>query len=145
MPLAQKMKHLDLPGLILFIPGVLMLLLAVQWGGNRFPWKYATIIGLFVGLGLIIVLFGAWQWHQQDEASIPPRIIGNRTIIFSAIVSFFGFGSMNIISYYIPIWFQVIKHESPLQSGIRLLPMVLGSLIMLIISGGIGKSPSEQT
>jgi hypothetical protein len=148
MPLAQKMKHLDLPGLAIFIPGVLMLLLAVQWGGNRFAWKSATIIGLFVGAGLMIILFGAWQVCQGDEASIPPRIIANRTIIFSATTSFLGMGAMNIVMYYIPIWFQVVKGESPLKSGVRLLPMVLASLVMSILSGGLGKSssysPSEQ-
>jgi Fungal trichothecene efflux pump (TRI12) len=142
LPLAQKMKHLDLPGLVLFIPGVLMTLLAVQWGGNKFAWKSATIIGLFVGSALMIALFGAWQWHQQDEASIPPRIIGNRTVIFSAIVSFLGLGCVNLVAYYIPIWFQVIKDETPLKSGVRLLPMVLGNVIMSILSGGLGKYPS---
>lgn len=143
LPLAQKLKHLDLPGLALFIPGVLMLLLAVQWGGNRFAWKSATIIGLFIGFGIMMIIFGFWQWHEQEEASIPPRIIGNRTIIFAATTSFLGLGAMNVLTYYVPIWFQVIKDESPLKSGIRLLPMVLGSLVMSIISGGLGELTSS--
>jgi hypothetical protein len=138
LPLIQKIKHLDLPGLLLFVPAVVMLLLALQWGGNRNPWKSATTIGLFVGFALMIVLFAAWQWHQQDEASIPPRIMRQRSVYSAAAIVFFGLGSVQIIGYYIPMWFQVIKGVSPVGSGIRFLPMVLGNFVGAILFGGLG-------
>jgi hypothetical protein len=138
LPFSQKIKHLDLPGLGLFVPGVVMLLLALQWGGNRNPWKSATTIGLIIGFVIMIILFAAWQWHQQDDASIPPRIIGQRSMYAAAAVVFFGLGSVQIIAYYIPMWFQVIKGVSPVESGIRFLPMVLGNFVGSIMFGGLG-------
>ena len=39
--------------------------------------------------------------------------------------------------YYIPFWHQVIRDATPIESGIRLLPFVLGLLLTLIISGGL--------
>jgi MFS family permease len=93
LPLAQKAKHLDLLGLLLFIPAVVMLLLALQWGGNAHAWKSATVIGLIVGFTLLITLFGLWQWHQNEEASIPLRVLGQRNVYSAAAMVFFGLGS----------------------------------------------------
>ena len=138
LPFLQKIKHLDLPGLGLFVPGVVMLLLALQWGGKRNPWKSATIIGLIIGFVLMICLFAVWEWHQQDEASIPPRIMGQRSVYSAAAIVFFGLGSVQIIGYYIPMWFQVIKGVSPVGSGIRFLPLVLGNFVGSILFGGLG-------
>ena len=138
--LTHKIKHLDLPGLALFIPAVVMVLLAVQWGGTTHAWKSATIIGLFVGFGVLICLFAAWQWFLKDEASIPPRIMCQRSVYSAAVVVFMGMGSVQLIAYYLPMWFQVIKNDTPLESGIRFLFSVLGGLLGSIIPGGLGKN-----
>lgn len=138
LPFVQKIKHLDLPGLGLFVPGVVMLLLALQWGGKRNPWKSATIIGLIIGFVIMICLFAVWEWNQQNEASIPPRIMGQRSVYSAAVIVFFGLGSVQIIGYYIPMWFQVIKGVSPVGSGIRFLPLVLGNFVGSILFGGLG-------
>lgn len=137
LPTIEKFKHLDLQGLALFVPSVVMLLLAVQWGGNKYPWKSAAIIGLIFGFAILMTLFAIWQWRQQDEASIPPRIVGQRSVFSAAAVVFFGLGSVQVMAYYIPMWFQVINDNSPVKSGIRFLPAVLGNLVMSIVAGGL--------
>jgi MFS family permease len=139
LPLSQKLPHLDLPGLLLFIPAVVMLLLAVQWGGNKYPWKSATVIGLIIGFAGLIGIFGYWQWRQGDDASIPFRVAGKRSVYSSVLMSFFGLGSVQLIAYYLPMYFQVIKDDTPVKSGIRFLPSVLGNLVSSILTGGLGK------
>ena len=88
------MRLLDLPGLVLFIPAVVMLFLALQWGGHSHSWKSATIIGLIVGFGIMIILFALWQWHQKDNASIPFRIFTQRSVYSAAATLFFGLGAV---------------------------------------------------
>lgn len=144
IPFFEKLKHLDLPGLLIFMPAVIMLLLALQWGGHTYAWKSATIIGLIIGFGIMMIMFAAWQWHQQDEASIPPRIMGQRNVYSAAGMVFFGLGAVQLQAYYLPVWFQVIEDATPVQSGIRFLPTVLGNFFMAIVSGGLGEFPPPK-
>lgn len=137
-PITEKLAKLDLPGFAIFLPAILMLLLAIQWGGNQYPWKSATIIGLLCGCIGTLVVFGAWQWHQGDVASIPPRIILQRNILSGALVISCIMGSIQLIAYYLPVWFQVSKGVSPTKSGIMLLPAIISNSLMSMISGVLG-------
>lgn len=140
MPLTEKFRHLDLPGFLLFVPAVIMLLLALQWGGEKYAWKSAAIIGLLCGFAALTPIFCLWQHHEQDEASIPPSIFMQRTVFSSAILGWFAFGGLQLITYYLPIWFQVILGVSPTRSGVYYLPSVLGDIVASILGGVFGKS-----
>ena len=132
-PLIERAKKLDLVGAFLFAPSIIMALLALQWGGNQYPWRSATIIGLFCGFGGLLLVFVAWQMHKGDDAMIPLRLLGRRTIISTSLTSMCVFGSLFVIIYYIPEWFQVIKGASPIKSGVMnialFVPQIIGSIV----------------
>lgn len=93
------------------------------------------IISLFVIASLLLIVFVAIQFWKKENATVPPRIISQRSMAFG---SWFGFalgGSFFILIYFIPIWFQAIKGTSAVGSGIRNLPMIMGLVIMSILSG----------
>ncbi len=138
----EKFKHLDLPGFALFVPAVIMLLLALQWGGEKYAWRSATIIGLFCGFAVLVPIFCLWQKHEQDEASIPPSIFMQRTVFSSAILGWFAFGGLQLVTYYLPLWFQVILGASPTRSGVYYLPSVLGDIVASVLGGVLGKKLS---
>jgi len=117
------------------MPTVLMILLAVQWGGHSYAWGSSTIIGLFVGFALLLALFCVWQWRQKDEASIPPRIFLQRSVWTGSAILFFGLGTVTLSGYYLPMWFQVVLGDTPIESGVRFLPTVLANFVMSIVSG----------
>lgn len=135
IPLKEKIDNLDLPGFVLFAPTVVMLLLALNWGGTVYPWKSAKIIGLICGAAGLAVIFVLWEWHQKDKACIPPSIFRNRTVCVSLAIGVMIFGGMQVVIYMTPIWFQVILGVSPTQSGINLFPTVGGNIIMSVVCG----------
>lgn len=96
---SRKVQNLDLPGILLFVPAVVMLLLALQWGGHSYSWNSATIIGLFIGFGVMMILFGLWQWHEQENASIPLRILNQRNVYSTAFMSFLGLGAATYVLF----------------------------------------------
>ena len=48
LPLKQKLSQLDFWGTSALVPGIVCLLLALQWGGNAKPWNSADVIAVSI-------------------------------------------------------------------------------------------------
>ena len=134
-PWRQQVEQLDPIGTVVFIAGIICLLLALQWGGSTYPWHSGRIIALLVLFVVLISVFIAVQIWKKETATVPPRIVKNRSIIAGMWSQFCTGSSMMIIIYYLPIWFQAIKDVDAYKSGIDLLPLIL-SLVIASISTG---------
>ncbi|KUL90987.1 hypothetical protein ZTR_00844 [Talaromyces verruculosus] len=137
----QKIQQLDLIGCALFIPSTIMVMLALEWGGERYAWNSATIIGLFVGFAVEIIVFVLWEIRTGDQAMIPFSLLGYQSVIFSILFAFFFMGSFVIPVYYLPEWFQVIKGASPIRSGVMLLPSICTQIAGSLLSGVLAHMP----
>ncbi|KAF2235510.1 MFS general substrate transporter [Viridothelium virens] len=137
LPLHQKLNHMDPLGCLFFIAAVCCLLLAFQWGGQSKSWQSSTIIGLFIGFGLLSAVFGYLQWKRGDMATIPLRILRQRSILTGGGVLFFVGASCYIDSFYIPFWYQSVQGVSAITSGVRLISFALPQIIGLIVTGAL--------
>ncbi|KAJ7213234.1 major facilitator superfamily transporter [Mycena rebaudengoi] len=137
MTLMQRINLFDPWGTLVFIPAIVSLLLALQWGGTKYDWNNGRIIGLFVSFGVLFSIFIGIQIWKQDAATVPPRILKHRSIMAGAWYSLCMGASFFILVFYIPIWFQAIKGVSAVQSGIRNLPMILALVLASLVAGGI--------
>ncbi|KAL9480906.1 hypothetical protein ACSS6W_005692 [Trichoderma asperelloides] len=136
-PIARRIRALDLIGASLFIPAILMALLALQWGGSTYAWKSATIIGLFLGFGGLCVVFVLWQIYKGEEAMLPMTILLNRTVAFSSLTLAFAYGAIFSVVYYLPEWFQVVKGAGPIRSGVMNLPTFIPQIAAALVSGAL--------
>lgn len=127
--------HLDLFGFSLFAPSVLMLLLALMWGGNQYAWGSSRIIGLFCGAVATFVVWILWNRRKGEDALIPPSMVGKTGVWASALFQSFLMASVFGAVYYLPIYFQAIKNVDALLSGIYLLPMILPQLMVAGCAG----------
>lgn len=133
------LKRLDPIGFVFFAPATIQGLLALEWGGTRYAWSDAVVIGLFCGAAGTAVTFIAWECWMGDEAMIPPSMICQRIVWSSCLVIFFFFGALLNAVYYLPIYFQAVHNATPTMSGVYLLPMVLAQVIAAVGSGILGK------
>lgn len=133
--LRERVNRLDLLGLCIFIPAIVCLLLALQWGGTTYAWDNSRIIGLFIGFGLIAILFIGVQLWRKEKAMLPPRIVSNRYVWSCSIFAFFFTSNFFILTYYIPIYFQSVKGSSEIHSAVQLLPFMICVIISSIGSG----------
>ncbi|GAP91503.1 putative DHA14-like major facilitator [Rosellinia necatrix] len=136
-PFLKRLMHFDPIGTLIFIPAIVSLLLALQWGGTMYPWNNGRIIGLFVVFGVLVLVFLYIQWHQQENATVPPRIFRNRTVMAGSFFAFSIGSAFFLFIYYIPIWFQAVQGASAVDSGIRNLPMLLSVVVASLIAGGL--------
>jgi MFS family permease len=131
----EKLEQFDIPGTIFFLPGVVSLLIALQWGGSKYPWSNGRIIALFVVFGICILLFAAIQLWRPKQATVSPLMLKKRSVWAAACFAFFMGSAFFTLVYYIPIWFQVVKGVSAYESGIRNIPILLAVVVGTIFSG----------
>lgn len=133
--LGTAMKSLDLPGFMLISPAAVMLLLGLQYGGNEHPWKSSVVIGLIAGAAVTLVCFLLWERRQGDEAMVPFALLTHRVVWSAAGNMAFVLGSILVADFYLAIYFQAVQNDSPLMSGVHLLPTCIGIVLFTIISG----------
>ncbi|KAF7341341.1 DHA14-like major facilitator [Mycena venus] len=138
MRFLQRLSFFDPWGTLVFLPAIITLLLALQWGGSKYPWASAPVIAPLVVSGVLSTLFVLIQLYTaQDKSTIPPRILRQRSIWSSALFAFCMGAAFNIITFYLPIWSQAIRGVSAVQSGILILPMVGAYVLGCVLAGGL--------
>lgn len=101
LPLREKLRRLDLLGTAVFVPSIVSLLLALQWGGNKYGWRNARIISLLILFVILLVVFAYIQYRRQDLATLPPRIITQRSIMAGMFFAVCNNASLGVINYYV--------------------------------------------
>jgi MFS family permease len=110
-----RVKRMDLPGTLCFLPGVVCLLLALQWGGTRYEWSNGRVIALLVLAGVLIIGFVVIQIYSGEDATVPTRVFKNRNIWGGAILG----GCINGASFVILLYVSLIPRHKLLIGTCR--------------------------
>ncbi|KAF2267078.1 MFS general substrate transporter [Lojkania enalia] len=137
VPLRSRVKEVDLVGALFLISGIVCLLLALQWGGQTYPWKNSKVWGCLLGFGLIISVFICIQIYQKDRATIPVRVFKQQTVLVSCVFSAFLSMALYVHIFYLPFYFQASKGTTAEESGIRTIAYLVSITCASIIIGGL--------
>lgn len=138
LPWKKQIARLDFPGNFLFACFIIMLLMAIDWGGVTYAWSSSIIIGLFCGSASTFCIFLLWELRQGDAALLPLALFRNTKVCCAAASGIMSYGGLYVIIIYLPLWFQTAKGVSPLESGIYYLPSVITTTLGTIVSGSLG-------
>ncbi|PKS04988.1 hypothetical protein jhhlp_008354 [Lomentospora prolificans] len=129
------LRCLDPLGTILFVPCIICLLLALEWGGISHPWSSPQLVALLVLFSILLVAWYLSQHFGKEHATVPPLILLQRSVLAGVIYTICFGGIMLSFHYYIAIWLQAVRGLSPVQSGIRTLPFVVAFVCVSILTG----------
>jgi EmrB/QacA subfamily drug resistance transporter len=126
--------RLDLAGAALLAGAASALMLALIWGGQRYPWSSALILGL---LGVSAVLIGALVVRTRRAADpiVPLSVIGRRPVALASAGLFLVVATMFAITVFVPLFLQTTTGASPTQAGLLMIPMMVGITVSTAIAG----------
>ena len=133
----RRVHHvIDYLGTAVLSLAVTSLILLTSLGGTTYPWRSAPIYILGVGGALLIGVFVLVE-RRAAEPVLPLHLFKLRTFSVTSLVGFIvGFAMFGAITY-LPAFFQVVRGISPTISGVYLLPLMAGLLLVSISSGQI--------
>jgi EmrB/QacA subfamily drug resistance transporter len=134
LPRFERPHKLDLLGAILMVAATVSLLLALSWGGIRYPWGSLPILGLFAGSVVIWALF-AMRMRMAPEPLIPPGVLHNPVVRMGVLAACFGMGTYIGLTIYLPVYFESVRGLSASLSGLALIPLMAGTVVGATLSG----------
>jgi EmrB/QacA subfamily drug resistance transporter len=128
--------RIDWLGAGTIVVGVVPMLLVAE-NGRDWGWGSALSISMYALSIIGIVSFILAERKAGEEAILPLKLFSNRTFtlttILGVIVGVGMFGGMMTL----PLMLQIVNGVTPTESGLLMLPMVLGMMTATMISGQI--------
>ena len=135
-PEARARIRIDWWGAVALVVGLVPLLVVAEQG-YAWGWTSTRSITCFVLAAVGVVAFVVVEHVMGDAALIPLRIFRIRaaavTISASVIIGMAMFGGIMLL----PLYMQIVHGATPTQSGLLMLPMVVGMMISSIGSGQV--------
>jgi EmrB/QacA subfamily drug resistance transporter len=127
--------RVDLAGLVTFSTALFALVFALV-RGNTDGWGSTKIVGLLVVSAVLLVVFVVVE-ARQERPMLDLTLFRKRTFVGVSIVAFALSASMFAMFLYLTLYLQNILGYSPLQAGLRFLPITLLSFACAAISGNL--------
>lgn len=134
LPTIRRDHAIDYVGATLMVAGVSSILLALSYAGPTYGWTN-TLTGAYGTLGVVlVVLFLLWE-NRVAEPILSLKLFHNRVFSVTSIVGFIVGAGMFGAIVMLPLYLQVVKGDTATQSGLQLLPMMVGMVGGSIIGG----------
>ncbi|HEX5556585.1 MAG TPA: DHA2 family efflux MFS transporter permease subunit [Gaiellales bacterium] len=135
--------RLDLGGVALVTAGVS----AVVWAltrANDVGWSSMEIVAGLCAGGALVAAFLWWE-HRAAQPLVPLVLFANREFAIGNLTTFFLHGATFAAAFFITQEFQLARGDSPLGTGLRLLPFFGTPMIVSPLAGAlsdrIGRRP----
>ncbi|MBV8790333.1 MAG: DHA2 family efflux MFS transporter permease subunit [Mycobacterium sp.] len=126
---------LDVVGVLLLSPGAAIFLAGVSSiPGRHTVFDKYVLLPMIVGLALIVA-FVLHVWYRADNPLIDLRLFKNRVVSNASVtllvfsVAFVGTGVL------LPSYFQMVLHATPMQAGMRMVPVGIGAVLTMPFAG----------
>jgi EmrB/QacA subfamily drug resistance transporter len=128
LPVRKTEHKIDWLGATLLGVSITAMVLITTWGGKEYAWGSKQILGL---AAFALVTLAAFLFSQMRVAEpiLPLHIFKDRNFaLVSAIGFLVGFALFGAVAF-LPVYQQTVQGVTATQSGLLLLPMMLGVMV----------------
>ncbi|NUU60285.1 MDR family MFS transporter [Paenibacillus agri] len=126
--ITHSKQRIDWGGAFTLVSAIICLMFALELGGNQYAWDSPMILGLFAGFAVLLIAFILIE-RVAAEPVISFAMFGKRLFATSSITAFFYGSAFIVATIYIPIFVQGVFGGSATNSGLILMPMMIGSVL----------------
>ncbi len=126
---------LDLPGVALVTAAAISLVWALVRSGAA-GWGSAEVLGALLAGMLLLAAFIGWE-RRAPVPMLPPRLFRDRTFAAANATAFLMMAAIMGAAFLIAQYFQLSLAESPLATGVRLLPWTAAPAVIAPIAGAM--------
>src|ERR1700722_9082326 len=129
----DKVRGFDTLGTVTFVVGLTGLVLGVSKGGLT-GWSDPVVIG---GLACAVVLLPLWVLIERHTRApmLDLSIFNNRLFAAASAASFINGLARFALMFLFVFYFQGAQSNSPIEAGIKLMPLALGMLVASPLAG----------
>jgi len=110
------------------------LVLVTDLGGAVLSWSSPLLIGLIVIAVAGLIAFVLVE-RSAREPILPLQLFRTRDVWVTSVVGLIvGFALIGSVTY-LPVFLQIVKGLSPTESGLRMVPLMAGTLVTSILAG----------
>ncbi|CZR41593.1 uncharacterized protein FPRO_11182 [Fusarium proliferatum ET1] len=141
VPLSSRLKQLDYIGVVLSIGFLTPFVMAINFGGTVYAWDSGREIALWVVSGVVFLSFCIQQKLSLMTTKEDRLFPGDFLRMYDMWLLFICMASAStcvfVPTYYIPLHFQFVRGDQPLDAGVRLLPFICVMVFCGLLSGGL--------
>jgi EmrB/QacA subfamily drug resistance transporter len=127
---------IDYAGIALLAGAATCVVLISSFAGSVWAWDSVEIIASIVGFVIFVIGFILVE-QRVSEPVMPLRLFRNRVFSTASVIGFVvGFAMFGAITF-LPLYMQRVQGVSATESGLRLLPVMVGLLLTSLASGQI--------
>ena len=134
LPRHERKHKLDVVGAVLLVASTSTLLIALSWAGVRYGFlSIETAAILALSLGLFVAFY--MRLRHTAEPLIPLEVLYNRVVLTATCAAALSVGLFLGLAIYVPLLFENVRGLSASQSGIALLPLMVGTVGGTLMAG----------
>lgn len=127
---------IDYLGIATFVPALVLFLLGLTFGGDKFAWNSAASYSIFGGAAILFIIFGIIERYAA-EPILDLSLFKNRVFATTNVLGFLlGLGMFGAIMF-VPMFMQAILGVSPTKAGSTMTPMMIAMIISSILGSQI--------
>jgi EmrB/QacA subfamily drug resistance transporter len=134
LPVRRSPHKIDYLGAALLSFVSVAALLVSVWGGVEYAWGSTQILSLAAG-AIAGLIFFLWREHYAKEPIIPLSLFKDYTFVSAVLLSILSAIAMFASILYIPQYQQIVRGYGPTESGLLMLPLIIGLMGASMVSG----------